>query len=276
MHFTSLSAILPILNYTLSLLLPQPRVLNFGETIMPSMTNEHLKQTSLHIENYPIAPSGLTLEQVHIYVRHGERAPVGQRLTSPQAGIPEHWLLCKAGRAMRAIAVESAAVAAQGSMRNPSLPHADMMMQGDSPSVDPYLALSHVRRAVERKDGTTEDGECMLGELTDLGRQSTFQYGVALRRLYIDRLKLLPSILHDDETAYFRSTNMPRTIESLQHILHGLYPPTPEQAFVPKILIRNAKDENILGNMFACRRLELMNLAFAQGDQISDDLLKLI
>lgn len=29
--------------------------------------------------------------------------------------------------------------------------------------------------------------------------------------------------------------------------------------------IRNGKDENLLGNMFACKRLEILNLAFAQG-----------
>lgn len=28
----------------------------------------------------------------------------------------------------------------------------------------------------------------MLGELTDIGRQSTYNYGVALRRLYVNRL----------------------------------------------------------------------------------------
>ena len=120
-----------------------------------------------------------------------------------------------------------------------------------------------------------------------------------------------------------RSTNMPRTIESLQQIMHGLYPTSKyTQGLTPQLLVRcvplsfcrtstlafhrilgvlhpclhdratceslsyrstpceivlihcqcipmftfrNAKDENLYANQFACKRLERMNVAFAQG-----------
>ena len=33
----------------------------------------------------------------------------------------------------------------------------------------------------------------------------------------------------------------------------------------PHVYFRNAKDENLYANQFACKRLERMNVAFAQG-----------
>lgn len=60
---------------------------------------------------------------------------------------------------------------------------------------------------------------------------------------------------------------MPRTIESLQQVIHGLYPASkviaPEG--VPRVLVRNGKDENLLGNAFACKRLEVLLVGFAQA-----------
>lgn len=70
------------------------------------------------------------------------------------------------------------------------------------------------------------------------------------------RLGLLPDVLDSDETAYFRcvlfcnyaylgamfehrSTNMPRTIETLQQVLYGLYPESKiSKGFVPRVRAR--------------------------------------
>ena len=38
------------------------------------------------------------------------------------------------------------------------------------------------------------------------------------------RLGFLSDTLQKDSEVYFRSTNMPRTIESLQQVIYGLYP----------------------------------------------------
>ncbi len=90
--------------------------------------------------------------------------------------------------------------------------------------------------------------DSLYGELTDLGFQSTYEMGQRLRRVYIEQLGLLPDLgklafdkngtntaaapatgLTLDEAqsmVYFRSTNMQRTIESLQSIVTGLLAPT--------------------------------------------------
>jgi hypothetical protein len=160
----------------------------------------------------------------------------------------------------------------------------------------------------------------LLGELTDIGRQvsrkfhylqglklryhqSTYNFGLALRKLYVNklvtsqlrdalsidlpllRLAFIPDVLEDTRNAYFRSTNMPRTIESLQQIMHGLYPnekclehayPSFYVRFVrtfdlfwsylrTSIARRNQKDENLNGNTLSCKRLEILQVSFAKG-----------
>ncbi|KAI0073642.1 phosphoglycerate mutase-like protein [Panus rudis PR-1116 ss-1] len=194
--------------------------------------------TPLDVDGYPVAPPQLQLEQVHIYVRHGERTPVGVRMAAPPASIPEHWIMCKTARHFKA------AIA----------------------STENQEDLLPVRKVVERADGNVVEGECLLGELTDLGRQTTFDFGRALRRLYVDKLGFLPDTVQSNDEIYLRTTNMPRTTESLQHIVHGLYPPEKsDNGFVPRLRIRNGKDENLFGNTLACKRLEHLLVGFAQA-----------
>ncbi|KAJ1302017.1 hypothetical protein OPQ81_000852 [Rhizoctonia solani] len=170
-------------------------------------------------KEYHAAPSGLKLEQVHVYVRHGERTPVGIRMAEPPANIPAFWNACKTARRFKAA----------------------VMGENVTEEVE-------ILRLSERNDGYAKEGECLPGELTDTGRKSTFQLGQELRKLYIDRLGLLPDVLDSHKTAYFRSTNMPRTIESLQQVLHGL--------------TRHPNTENLIGNTIGCGRLAELALAF--------------
>ncbi|KAG2144549.1 hypothetical protein DEU56DRAFT_712959, partial [Suillus clintonianus] len=73
------------------------------------------------------------------------------------------------------------------------------------------------------------------------------------------RLKFLPQKLEDERLTYFRSTNIARTIESLQHIVHGVYPPSAcAPGTIPSIIIRNGVDENLVSNTLACKRLALL------------------
>ncbi|KIM33840.1 hypothetical protein M408DRAFT_325425 [Serendipita vermifera MAFF 305830] len=199
-----------------------------------------VQSTRLDPVNYPEAPSNLTLEQVHVYVRHGERTPVGVRMSDPPASIPEHWLLCQAGRKFSAAVWDS-------SMNN-------------------ELRTSTVKleRVTEFRNGSSKPGVCMLGELTDVGRESTHEFGKALRKLYIERLGLLPDLCEDPASVYYRSTNVPRTIESLQQIINGLYPDSKRKSRT-QLLVRNAKDENIIPNHFSCKKLERLAVAFSQA-----------
>ncbi|TFK22143.1 phosphoglycerate mutase-like protein [Coprinopsis marcescibilis] len=198
-------------------------------------------QASLDVDGYPVAPPPLRLVQVHAFVRHGERTPVGVRLNGPPANVPEHWNMCRTARRFQTSVSE--------------------MLNSESSSSQ-YHHPFHVKRIVERPDGRAVEGECLLGELTDLGRQSTYNYGVNLRRIYIDRLSFLPDKLETPDTVYFRTTNVPRTTESLQEIIRGLYP---KETSLPPIRVRNGKDENLIGNTYSCKRLEALQIGFAKA-----------
>ncbi|TEB31839.1 phosphoglycerate mutase-like protein [Coprinellus micaceus] len=201
-------------------------------------------QVPLEVKEYLVAPEPLQLEQVHVYVRHGERTPVGVRLTGPPANIPEHWAMCRRARRFRS--------ALSGILEKPGAANHDEIV--------------HARKIVERKDGNTVDGECLLGELTDLGRHTTFSFGKNLRRLYVERLGFLPDQLDTDDVVYFRTTNMPRTTESLQEIVHGLYPPNKcHPSSIPAVRVRNGKDENLVGNTYSCKRLAHLLVGFAEA-----------
>lgn len=97
------------------------------------------------------------------------------------------------------------------------------------------------------------------------------------------RLGFIPDVLENAHNVYFRSTNMPRTMESLQQIMHGLYPNEKclEHAYPPLLIRcallhtrfvlvveippRNGKDENLIGNTYSCKRLEILQVSFAKG-----------
>lgn len=52
------------------------------------------------------------------------------------------------------------------------------------------------------------------------------------------RLGFLPDVASLNEEVYLRSTNVPRTVESLQQITHGLYPESKSGGFAPQLRIR--------------------------------------
>lgn len=83
-------------------------------------------------------------------------------------------------------------------------------------------------------------------ELTDLGRESTLSLGARLRSLYVDKLHFLPATLPDVpiETSLvnFRSTGMPRTIETLHQLAEGLFPEEKRDGPIDYV-VRNPTDE---------------------------------
>ncbi|KAH7377610.1 histidine phosphatase superfamily, partial [Pyrenochaeta sp. MPI-SDFR-AT-0127] len=94
------------------------------------------------------------------------------------------------------------------------------------------------------------------GELTDHGRNSMVQLGRDLREQYITGLSLLPSMLSNPSYVYFRSSPFPRALESLQHVIWGMFPPesrTPDFGSV-NIVQRGERDETLLPNEDYCVR----------------------
>ncbi|CDW99522.1 hypothetical protein [Sporisorium scitamineum] len=213
-------------------------------------------------------PKGLELAQVHYLVRHGERTPVRSRLTHI---FPEKWNLCRAGREFDACVLELAPT------RDHSIPPFQVGQVNSGKSATMYSSIMRMRRSVETESSISgrgqrdEEGECLLGELTDLGRLSTLRFGRELRSLYVDRLGFLPRLLtsKDTDALYFRSTNMGRTIESLEQVIRGLHSnavqPNTQGQYIPKVLVRNGTDENLLPNTFGCSRLSVLDKAFADA-----------
>jgi acid phosphatase len=105
-----------------------------------------------------------------------------------------------------------------------------------------------------------------MGMLTDRGRQTTFDLGTRLRRLYVDQLAFLPPTLQDADSFYLRATPIPRALESLQETFIGLYPPHTRAPLFPPptILLRSPGEETLFPNDGNCRRFAALSRAFAQ------------
>ena len=90
--------------------------------------------------------------------------------------------------------------------------------------------------------------------------------------------------MENTEEVYLRSSNRTRTIESLQQVVHGLFPLDKQgNFFVPHICVRlvsvilpywfvgvtratrNKRDENLYPNTSACQRLNTLMEEFAKG-----------
>ncbi|KAF8933325.1 histidine phosphatase superfamily [Dissophora ornata] len=65
-------------------------------------------------------------------------------------------------------------------------------------------------------------GSCIPGQLTPVGAMQHRRLGAALRRIYVDELKLLPAT-YDPDTVYIRSTDVWRTKQSAENLMAGLY-----------------------------------------------------
>ncbi|CAE6438193.1 unnamed protein product [Rhizoctonia solani] len=127
-------------------------------------------------KKYDPAPSDFKLEQVHVYIRHGERTPWSVPMEGPPANIPRFWNACGATKRYKAA------------------------VMGENGMTD----FTEIIRVNERRDGYAQEGECISGELTDSGRKSSFRVGQELRKLYIERLGFLPDVLDSHKPVYFR------------------------------------------------------------------------
>ncbi|CAO3687545.1 unnamed protein product [Rhizopus microsporus] len=166
-------------------------------------------------------PPDLELRLLQIVHCHGERTPVRRRLENL---FPPVWNLCEANKAMFA-----------------------SIAQFDKQNVQGLRPI-HVERLVEN-NGAEKPGACYYGQLTNLGRLRMTGLGQRLREVYIDKLKFLPDMF-DEDTVYVRSTDYPRTQESVQQLIAGgLYPKGKRsENFVLKLRIRDPRDDNMFPN----------------------------
>lgn len=130
----------------------------------------------------------------------------------------------------------------------------------DHKNDDATLAYGRVFESFGADDAPTltaaSDHLCNYSELTDIGRGQMLNLGKSLRRLYVDHLGLLPSVLTDPRTVLFRASPIERAQVSLHHVMHGLLPPEARAASfgTPRIVMRSPQDETLLPNEDFCDR----------------------
>ncbi|KAI3653154.1 hypothetical protein MP228_002579 [Amoeboaphelidium protococcarum] len=93
-------------------------------------------------------------------------------------------------------------------------------------------------------------GTCFFGQLTDKGRETHYRLGTSLRQLYVDKLRFLPPVWDSSrhqQHLYVRSTDYPRTVESVQHLLGGIYPRQYRRGS-PTVYTRFHGDETLFGD----------------------------
>lgn len=103
------------------------------------------------------------------------------------------------------------------------------------------------------------------GELTDVGRSSTLRLGQELRRLYVDKLKYIPSHISasQQQILQLESTAVPRAKESMRMVLEGFLPPQDRQ-FEPDVLVRSPKEECLYPNT-ACPLYRALHRKYIKG-----------
>lgn len=193
-------------------------------------------------------PEGLQLQLVQVLLRHGERSPVSARFQN--AGLGAFWPYCAVARQMISSTREV------NEARWSSLQWRRRLETFGSDD-GPVIAAGP-RGEV--------DAVCNLGELTDTGRQTTWNLGRRLRHLYVDQLHFMPPMINNADSIYLRATPVPRALESLQQTFWGMYPESTRAADFPPITIvtRAPADETLFPNDGGCRRFAQLSRAFAQ------------
>ncbi|KAL4788563.1 histidine phosphatase superfamily [Aspergillus varians] len=193
-------------------------------------------------------PEELKLQLVQVFLRHGERTPVSSRFEN--AGLTPYWPYCNVARRM-------------------------IQMAGSNEDLSSWNGFQWKRKMETFGDkdqtivtvgaGGDIEGICQHGELTDRGRETTYQLGQRLRNLYVNQLGFMPKIKSDTEDMYLRATTIPRALESLQQAFWGMYPPSActEDLKPPVIVARSVSEETLFPNESNCRRFRQLARLFA-------------
>jgi len=158
--------------------------------------------------NPSVRTDGLTLVQVQVITRHGDRTPVnvlpGNVNNTNYNPIPIIW---------------------NCSLSSLNFPTESSSTIQSSPTrlfKKTYLSgRNHLL------------GNCAWGQLTSVGLKQHVQLGSQYRDLYISKYKLLPEIFNvDDGYVLFRSSDVPRTLQSFMGNFAGLYPESKSSSVV--------------------------------------------
>eukprot|EP00128_Syssomonas_multiformis_P016005 Colp12_sorted_trinity150504_noHs@17491 len=111
-------------------------------------------------------------------------------------------------------------------------------------------------RTVFIPDRQAIPGSCFGGQLTKAGKDDMLNLGNFLRQRYIVKAGFLPDVF-DSKLIHVRSTDVLRTIQSVQHLLISLYPQSKRQHDDDVIVIHTLQEkvENMYPNPKQCRRM---------------------
>ncbi|KAJ9068047.1 hypothetical protein DSO57_1032687 [Entomophthora muscae] len=157
-------------------------------------------------------PNFLELKQLIIIHRHGERTPLSP---SFPGFLPSNWNFCESGN--KRISRLSPDFLEKNTFQDRSLSYFKVPEVVDThKSLDDQIIPKSILNVAS----------CTYGQLTDIGRRTLERNGRHLRSIYAEYLNFLPPKLAeiDSESLYLRTTDCPRTAESLQHLLVGLFP----------------------------------------------------
>ncbi|KAJ3384403.1 hypothetical protein HDU92_003593, partial [Lobulomyces angularis] len=173
-------------------------------------------------------PANLQLKKLILFHRHGERTPVDAER--------KPWKMCFLSPQLHNFYV--AAEKFTGKDHSPESPASEgSSTKYSNSNISNLLNFSGVifegndskvknLKALNFFDNFADNGSCLTGQLTDIGKLSMQKLGGNLRNLYVDQLHFIRGEL-DDKTknnVYVRSTDYARTIESVQYLLNGFFP----------------------------------------------------
>jgi len=108
---------------------------------------------------------------------------------------------------------------------------------------------------------------CYSGQLTKKGIKSMIKCGEDLRHRYVTQYKLLPSV-YISENVNIRSTFTPRTLETSQAIMLGLYPKKSRSSsdFV-FVSVLDKKVENMYPRLDICDKLKILRKEIVSSNE---------
>ncbi|KAJ1734994.1 hypothetical protein LPJ61_000781 [Coemansia biformis] len=231
-----------------------------GQAQLPTLTPEFLAQ------HYPRSVGVVHVDMVN---RHGDRTPAAHFI--PEVA-PKHWNFCALGNRLHQDFLKAVGLHARGPA---SIPARGPASGGDGAKYDGKWQIQIFENTSQSDGssilaaaGTTAQhisdtsrptaATCSFGQLTDMGRQNMTTLGAHIRSLYVDALGFLPATRQAGDSVadplHLRSTSYTRTLESLHHVLGGLYPNVAAEEPVYRITTRSPERDNMLPD-FGCANL---------------------
>jgi len=175
-----------------------------------------------------VVKSEFELEQVFVVMRHGDRTPAASDACWPNDNAEWNCQLSSL-----------------------SVP---------SDSSEEQLSVPRLYRQVHFKTNEVLKGTCLVGQLTSRGYEQQIANGKLFRQTYVNKLGFLPSKLNSS-LLFIRSDNVPRTIQSAQSMLLGLYPPDTSlnETEILDIFIRDTDLDDLVENCQLCPKLCQVN-----------------